>query len=62
MNAFQSILQRLFDEREAKVTANGGALRKERGLNVVNRQLSDDVQPRPYAGKKSRRTHARTWV
>jgi hypothetical protein len=32
-----------------------------RGLTVRHLELSDDVRPRPYAGKKSRRTHARVW-
>ena len=33
-----------------------------RGLTLTPRTLSDNVQRRPYAGKKSHRTHARVWI
>lgn len=52
----------LMQEKVDAILADRAGLRRERGLSVTHRTLSDHVVPRPYAGKKSRRTHARTWV
>jgi hypothetical protein len=35
--------------------------RQRRPLTATPLRLTDDVQPRPHAGRKSRRTHARRW-
>lgn len=35
--------------------------RNARGLTCNLLTLSDDVEPRPHAGRNSRRTHARVW-